>query len=296
MDDVVTGRLVLHLMTVAEAERVVAGVPGGADRWADGYPHEGDVLGAEGLLGRCASGESPGAFGNYEIRRRADGMAIGGIGFNGPPERDGSVTVGYALVPSARGSGYASEALRGLLDLARARGVPRVQGDADLDNVASQHVMAAAGMRQVGQDDRVKYYEITWPAPSDDPIAPGPVALGYTVPGPAACGPATPGSAAPAPAAPGPVAPGPAAPDPAAPGPTALGPVVPASAVPGPTGPAPAAPGPTTLGPAAPGPAAPGPAVPDPAAPGLAAPDPTAPAPPGSTAPGSPIPRPAAPS
>jgi RimJ/RimL family protein N-acetyltransferase len=68
--------------------------------------------------------------------------------------------------------GYASEALRGLLLFARARGVTCVKGDADHDNIASQHVMAAAGMRQVAEDERVKYYEISWTdAPADtDPL------------------------------------------------------------------------------------------------------------------------------
>jgi hypothetical protein len=53
--------------------------------------------------------------GNYEIRRREGGQAIGGVGFCGPADENGRVTIGYGLIPSARGQGYASEALRGLL-------------------------------------------------------------------------------------------------------------------------------------------------------------------------------------
>lgn len=66
-----------------------------------------------------------------------------------------------------RGKGYASEALRALLELARAAGVASVKGDADLDNVASQHVMAAAGMRFIGEDDRLRYFRIDWTAGSE---------------------------------------------------------------------------------------------------------------------------------
>lgn len=109
----------------------------------------------------------PRPFGNYEIRRREDGRAIGGIGFDGMPQEDRSVTVGYSLNLSARGRGYASEALRGLLAFARSRGIALVRADADLDNFASQRVMLAAGMHRIGEDHRVVYFEL--PAPDGSP-------------------------------------------------------------------------------------------------------------------------------
>ncbi|MFV0130147.1 hypothetical protein ACLGI4_20985 [Streptomyces sp. HMX112] len=37
---------------------------------------------------------------------------MGGLGFHGPADENGSVTIGYGLTPSARGEG---QALRGLL-------------------------------------------------------------------------------------------------------------------------------------------------------------------------------------
>lgn len=163
MGDLLTERLVLHPMTVGEAERLVAGEPqNGAARWAPGYPTDGDVAAARRFLDTCADTGDPGPFGNYEIRRREDGRAIGGVGFHGPADAQGSVTIGYGLIPSARGRGYASEALRGLLLFARERGASRVKGDADHDNTASHHVMTAAGMRPAGQDERVRYFEIAW--------------------------------------------------------------------------------------------------------------------------------------
>jgi RimJ/RimL family protein N-acetyltransferase len=163
MDDLVTARLLLHPMNVGEAARVVTATPGDGDRWAPGYPADSDIGGARHFLGHCALTGDPQPFGNYEIRRRADGLAIGGLGFNRPPDEDGTTTIGYGLVPSARGRGYASEALRALLAFARERGLTCVQGDADHGNIASQRVMTAVGMRHVGDDDRVRYYEIVWP-------------------------------------------------------------------------------------------------------------------------------------
>ena len=41
----------------------------------------------------------------YLIRRKADGLAVGGFGFIGPPGEDGCVEFGYGLVPSALGQG-----------------------------------------------------------------------------------------------------------------------------------------------------------------------------------------------
>ena len=146
-NDLVTARLILHLMTASEAEQMMAGEPESGARWAPGYPTDGDVIAARRFLGACASTGDPRPFGNYEIRLREDGRAIGGVGFHGPADEDGCVTIGYGLIQSARGKGYASEALRGLLLFARAHGVTCVKGDADHVNVASQHVMMAAGMR-----------------------------------------------------------------------------------------------------------------------------------------------------
>ncbi|HEX3963804.1 MAG TPA: GNAT family N-acetyltransferase [Trebonia sp.] len=162
MDDLVTARLVLHPITVSEAEQVLAGEPEDGARWAPGYPTAGDVIAARRLLDACTNNGDPQPFGNYEIRRREDGQAIGGVGFHGPPDGNGSVTIGYGLIPSARGQGYASEALRGLLLFARARGVTCVKGDTDHDNVASQHVMMAAGMQPAGEGERGRYFEIAW--------------------------------------------------------------------------------------------------------------------------------------
>lgn len=162
MDDLVTARLVLHPMSVIEARQVVAGEPDEGARWAPGYPDEGDVAGARRFLNTCAQSGDPQPFGAYELRRRSDDMVIGGLGFHGPADENGSVTIGYGLVPAARGHGYAGEALRALLVFARAHGISRVHGDTARENVASQRVMAAVGMRLVAEDERLKYYTIDW--------------------------------------------------------------------------------------------------------------------------------------
>ncbi|HEY3502373.1 MAG TPA: GNAT family N-acetyltransferase [Actinocatenispora sp.] len=162
MTDLRTDRLVLHPLDLAEAGRVAAGTPGPGDRWADGYPIDGDQRAARNYLARHAEAGDPAPFGTYEIRL-TDGTTIGGVGFHRPPDEDGAVEIGYGLVESARGHGYAAEALRALLELARSLGVRTVRGDADHDNIPSQRVMRAAGMHYVRSDEQVRYYELTMP-------------------------------------------------------------------------------------------------------------------------------------
>jgi RimJ/RimL family protein N-acetyltransferase len=105
MDNLVTARLVLHPMSISGAERVVSGDPDDAALWAPGYPAEGDVLAARRFLNACTIIGDPRPFGNYEIRRRWDGHAIGGVGFHGAPDENGSITIGFGLIPSVHGDG-----------------------------------------------------------------------------------------------------------------------------------------------------------------------------------------------
>ncbi|MFB7451527.1 GNAT family N-acetyltransferase [Streptomyces sp. NPDC056194] len=156
IESVATARLVLHPLSRDGAERIVARESGDGDHWGAEYPGDGDVRAATGFLRGLAERGDPGVFRNYEIR--LDGVAVGGIGFHGPPDELGVVTIGYGLVPGVRGNGYASEALRAILEVARTAGVTGVKGDADLDNPASHRVMEAAGMACVAEDEQLRHF------------------------------------------------------------------------------------------------------------------------------------------
>jgi RimJ/RimL family protein N-acetyltransferase len=168
MDDLLTSRLVLHPLTAEEAARLVGGTPGPGDHWADGFPTEGDRDGARMYAKATAAGEAPpGPFVCYRIDSRRDGAAIGTIGFYGPPDEDGRVIVGYGLVPPSWGNGYATEALRVLVELCRAHGsVTAIDADTDHDNHASQRVLAKNGFHVVRQDRDLIYYELVFTAPA----------------------------------------------------------------------------------------------------------------------------------
>jgi RimJ/RimL family protein N-acetyltransferase len=156
--DVRTARLQLHPIDVAEGERIVARMAGPDDSWASDFPFEGDAIAVESFLRATAAFGEQRPFGYYRITRRADGRAIGGVGFKGQP-MGGRVEIGYGLTPSARGDGYAAEAVVALVALAAERGISRVIADTTLDNIASQRTLIRAGFRLVGADDELQRYE-----------------------------------------------------------------------------------------------------------------------------------------
>ncbi len=159
VDELRAERLILRPVDTVEAERIVAGRPGPQDCWAEDFPFEGDVVGATMYLRATAAGGDQRPFGHYVVIRTEDAKAIGGIGFKGKPEA-GSVEIGYGLVPSARGAGYAAEAVRVLLDFAPQQGLLRVVADTDRDNVASQRTLERAGLTRTGTRGEQYLYEV----------------------------------------------------------------------------------------------------------------------------------------
>ena len=156
--EVRTSRLQLHAIDVEEGERIVARSAGPADAWADDFPFEGDVGAVGGFLRASAERGEQRPFGYYRITRLADGRAVGGIGFKGQPD-GGCVEIGYGLAPSARGHGYAAEAVVALLAVAADHGLSRVIADTTLDNIASQRTLIRAGFRLVATDGELHHYE-----------------------------------------------------------------------------------------------------------------------------------------
>jgi len=161
------------------------------DDWAPDYPGDGDVVIARLLQGADqdvgpevgqaevgqaragdavgqvagSSGAEPGdeAWGHRQVVERGSGLVVGGIGFFGPP-RDAEVEIGYGIVPSRQGRGYATEALRAMIAMAWADArVSTVVAGTDPGNVASQRVLEKAGFRRIAATGEFRY-ELTRPA------------------------------------------------------------------------------------------------------------------------------------
>jgi RimJ/RimL family protein N-acetyltransferase len=79
-----------------------------------------------------------------------DGVVIGTAGLKGRP-RDGEVEVGYSLVPSAFGMGYATDAVRAIVAACRDRSdVQRVVAHTLVDGTASIAVLERVGFVDAG--------------------------------------------------------------------------------------------------------------------------------------------------
>ena len=155
----VTRRLLMVQLDVEEAVALVDGRGGNGRPWAPGYPDDGALVAAGLVMTAAQHGQDLGPYGTYEIIRRSDGAVIGAAGFLGGPDETGAVRVGYGLAESARGHGYATEALKALLQWARGQdGLTCVLADTTRTNVPSQRVMERAGMNRVGEDGELLYY------------------------------------------------------------------------------------------------------------------------------------------
>ena len=154
-------RLCLYQLEVDEARALLQGKADPARPWLAGYPMQGTLIAVEAFVRAIDNGADPGAYGVYQVVRSSDDVVVGDIGFHGPPNPSGSVTVGYGLAPGARGQGYATEALRALVAWALAQPeVVVVEADTTHANLPSQRVMERAGMRMYDKSEQLRFYRV----------------------------------------------------------------------------------------------------------------------------------------
>lgn len=152
-----SNRIVLSRIDRETAEQILQNAPLPTDHWASDYPWPDELDAMRMFLAQPAP--EPAVFGIYTIRDAGTGLAIGGIGFFGPPDDDGAVTIGYNVVPSARGNGFASAAVAQILEIAFSASAARVQAVTDLDNTASQSVLLKNGFVELHRDEVQAYFE-----------------------------------------------------------------------------------------------------------------------------------------
>lgn len=135
-------------------------------RVADDFPTEF----SKGIAAQVGGG-SP--LGPFFIHRATDDVVVGEIG--GGFVAPGVAEIGYAIVPSCWGRGYATDAVRLLVEVARSAGtIDRLIAHTPHDRPASGRVVANAGLRLAGeaQDEhegvpiRVTRWELTLDAPT----------------------------------------------------------------------------------------------------------------------------------
>ncbi|MEU3462639.1 GNAT family protein [Streptomyces sp. NPDC006733] len=157
------GRVTLREQLPADCALLAEGKP--ADLvWIDGVPGEGTVVAAGMTVAADTAGVFQPGWGVFAIQRSEDGVAVGGIGFHGPPT-DGVAEVGYDLSVSARGAGWATDALLVLARSAFGRpGVRQLLATTEPDNLPSQRVLERAGFTRVADRGGLRAFELDAPA------------------------------------------------------------------------------------------------------------------------------------
>ncbi|WP_445150475.1 GNAT family N-acetyltransferase [Baekduia sp. Peel2402] len=156
-----TARLRLRPLGPAEMQALLEGVPVPGLRWAEDYPLDGTLVAVAMQEDLVKRGVDRGGFCHYQVVLKDEDVVIGDVGFHAPPDELGEVSVGFGIVPAARRRGYAVEALRAVLEWALQQPEVRcIHADTDLVNLASQRVLAAAGMLLAADEGDRKVFEI----------------------------------------------------------------------------------------------------------------------------------------
>lgn len=106
------------------------------------------------IMPMLAAAKSPAErFGAWVMVERATNSVVGDIGFLGPPV-DGTVEIGFSVIPERRRLGYASAAAATLVDFALAQpDVRTVIARSDAGNVGSAGVLERAGFQRTTEGD-----------------------------------------------------------------------------------------------------------------------------------------------
>ena len=146
-----TARLDLPVFSREDVTAMVEGrrLPG----WAEGYPREDDLDVARHVAALPAPGPQDLPWLPRHVVVREIGLAVGSVGFFGPPGPAATVEIGYGLVEGARHQGYASEAVAAVVAAAHAAGIRLVVAHTLPDNVPSQAVLLRNGFLPAGSNE-----------------------------------------------------------------------------------------------------------------------------------------------
>jgi [ribosomal protein S5]-alanine N-acetyltransferase len=101
-------------------------------------------------------------WGVWFVIEKETGRIIGDIGFKGKPV-DQTVEIGYGIIPSAQGLGYATEAVNGIIDRVLTTNlVCNVVAECLVDNIASVKVLEKLGFERTGTDENMLKWKLSY--------------------------------------------------------------------------------------------------------------------------------------
>ena len=102
---------------------------------------------------RASRGADPWTHG-FALVHQEDGLAVGTVGFKGPPDAEGMVEIAYGVVPAYEGRGYATEAARAGFEFALESDAVRIVRAHTLPTRnASTRVLEKCGFERIGPVD-----------------------------------------------------------------------------------------------------------------------------------------------
>lgn len=129
-----------------------------------GWPRHQSIADTEAFLKFSAAQWEQWPAGPYLIRSRADGRLLGGTGLAFEGDSATEAVTGYVLARDAWGNGYATEALRAMVDVANQVGVARLYAFCHPEHRPSQRVLEKGGFTR----------DATWSRQTEFPnLAPG---------------------------------------------------------------------------------------------------------------------------
>ncbi|RWZ60725.1 N-acetyltransferase [Halobacillus fulvus] len=120
--------------------------------WNKNWPHDGLKALLPIYVEKLEEEEGELGFGPWVMIDREGEHVVGDIGFKGRPDDEGVIEIGYHVVASERGVGYATEAVEGLCQWAFEQpGVKGIEAQCDKANIASQKVLINNGFFHTGR-------------------------------------------------------------------------------------------------------------------------------------------------
>lgn len=163
--DIITGRLRIIPFTVEiiqsamkqDSARFVEMGMVPTDEWP-----EPDLLEALPYFERQILEQGVTGYNSWLILDRWTSAIIGSIGFISEPDINGSVEIGFGIIPSKRRKGYCEEAARALIDWAVAqKKVRMITAQCDLNNVPCIQLLTKMGFEKTAGDSFLQSWKMS---------------------------------------------------------------------------------------------------------------------------------------
>ncbi|MDR4886008.1 GNAT family N-acetyltransferase [Fredinandcohnia sp. QZ13] len=100
-------------------------------------------------------------WGVWFVINQENNTIIGDIGFKGKPNSENIVEIGYGIVPSTQGKGYATEAVQKLIEWAFSdKNVTKIVAECLDDNVPSIRVLEKLQMNRIGSENKMLKWQL----------------------------------------------------------------------------------------------------------------------------------------